>query len=268
VEEMPDPLQELLKVDLEGLGRDLQQEVDEGRLSTTDVQDILSLFPDLHFPGLMTVLALGARTGRREPPITPFPLTKQNIINALARLSVSDEQAQQVSRLLLTGQLFGALAHAFAAIFHVIPGLPLAIARDVRTLPRVPRRLALAIKRDLGDAPSLIETVQRDLRKKGTIDSQPPMLTHTMEVLYRRATPKQVATTIYDLLGNESVRLAIIVFATSRGLNISHEDLDLVREAIDPDRPNLGKLLAPGYRHLLKHFGYAQAIELLDQFVA
>jgi hypothetical protein len=64
------------------------------------------------------------------------------------------------------------------------------------------------------------------------------------------------------------VRLAIIVFARSRGLNISQEDLDLVREAIDPDRPNLGKLLAPGYRHLLKHFGYAQAIELLDQFVA
>lgn len=265
---MPDPLEELLKDELEELGRDLQNEVDEGRLSPTDVQDVLSLFPDWHFPGLITLLALGARTGRREPLPTPFPLTKQNIIDALARLSVADKRTHEVSRLLLTGQLFGDLAHAFAAILHVIPGLPIAIARDVPTLPHAPRRLVLAVQRDLSDAPTLVEAVLTDLHNKGTLDSQPPLLNHTMGVLYRQATPQQVATTIHDLLGNESVRLAIIVFARSKGLSISQEDLDLVREAIDPRRPNLGKLLAPGYRHLAEHFGTAKAIELLDQFVA
>jgi hypothetical protein len=153
-------------------------------------------------------------------------------------------------------------------IAHTVPGLPLAIAQDVRALPHFPRRLALAIKRDLADTPSVIEAVMADLRENGKIDSQPKILSHTMGVLYRQATPKQVATTIHGLLGNESVRLAIILFARSKGLNISQGDLNLVREAIDPDRPNLGKLLAPGYKHLTEHFGNTQAMELLDQFVA
>jgi hypothetical protein len=114
----------------------------------------------------------------------------------------------------------------------------------------------------------MIEEVMTDLRDEGKIDFSPKVLGNTIRVLYRQAAAQQIAKTVYNLLGNESVRLAIIVFARSRGLNISQADLDRVRKAIDPDGPNLGELLAPGVRHLIKHWGYAQAMELLDQFVA
>ncbi|MGQ0696421.1 MAG: hypothetical protein ACT4OL_12740 [Nitrospiraceae bacterium] len=265
--------EELLKTDLENLQRDLLKEVNEGRLSARDVEDILSLFPGLHFPGLhfpglMTLLALGAGKSRRKRRVTPFPLTKQNIADAFARLSTKDENVKQAVRLLLTGQFFGDMADAFATISHTVPGLPLDIAQDFRSLPHLPRRLVLAIKRDLGDAPSTIESVITDLREHGMINSQPKILGNTIGVLYRQATAKQVAKTIHSLLGNESVRLAIIVFARSKGLNISQEDLDQLRKAIDPDGPNLGELLAPGYRQLREQVGKAQAMELLDQFVA
>jgi len=259
---------ELLRSDLKNLTRDLLNEVKEGQLSANDAHDIVSLIPDLHFPGLITLLTIGARTTRQKQRITPFPLAKEDIADAFARLPIKDEQARQAARLLLTGQFFGELADAFATIFHVVPGLPLDLAQDLRTLPHFPRRLALAIKRDLGDTPSVIEAVMADLRDNGKIDCQPKILGHTMGVLYRQATPKQVAMTIHSLLGNGSVRLAIIVFARSKGIDISQGDLDLVREAIDPDGPSLGGLLAPGYRHLITHFGQAQAMELLEQLVA
>ena len=259
---------ELLRSDLKNLTRDLLKEVKEGQLSANDVHDIVSLIPDLHVPGLITLLALGARTTRQKQRITPFPLTKENIADALARLPVKDEQAQQAARLLLTGQFFGDLADAFATIFHVVPGLPLDLAQDLRTLPHFPRRLALAIRRDIGDAPATIEAVMTDLLNNGSITSQPKILSRTIRVLYGQATARQVTNTIRSLLGNESVRLAIIVFARSKGIDISQEDLDLVRQAINPDGPSLGGLLAPGFRHLTNHFGQAQAMELLEQLVA
>jgi hypothetical protein len=195
-------------------------------------------------------------------------LTRRNIADALARLSTKDETVKQAARLVLSGQFFGDMSDAFALIAHTVPGVPLAFAQDVPSLPHFPRRLVLAIKRDLVDAPSMIEAVTTDLREDGKIDSQPKILHHTIGVLYRQATTQQIARSIHSLLGNESVRLAIIVFARSKGVNISQEDLDRARRAIDPDGPNLGELLAPGVRHLTRHFGSAQAIELLDQFVA
>ncbi len=261
-----DPLQDLLTSDLEQLHRGLLKEVNEGQLSANDAQHNLSLFPDLHFPGLMTLFALGAGKSRRKKRVTPFPLTKRNIAHALGRLSTRDANVRQAARLLLTGQFRGDMADAFATISHTVPGLPLEIAQDLRSLPHFPRRLVLAIKRDLGDAPSAIEAVMTDLRESGTVNSQPKILRNTIGVLYRQTTAKQVAKTIHSLLGNESVRLAIIVFARSKGLNISQEDLDRVRKAIDPDGPNLGELLAPAYRHLRERFGTAQALELLGQF--
>jgi hypothetical protein len=40
-----------------------------------------------------------------------------------------------------------------------------------------------------------------------------------------------------------------------------------MRKAIDPIAPNLGKLLAPGYRQLNKKYGKAQVLEILKDFV-
>jgi hypothetical protein len=261
----------LLKSDLEHLQRDLLKETQEGCLPSTDAQEILSLLRNLHFPGLITLLALGARTADQDSQTPTFPLTQERIADALGRLSAHNapeaETAKRAAQLLRTGQFFGDMADAFAVISHTVPGLPLDIAQDFRTLPHAPIPLVPAITRDLGEVPSAIDVVIHDLRRDGTITSQPNVMSHTMRAIYQQATARQLAATIHTLLGNESVRLAIILYARSKGVTISQEDLDQVRKAIDPSAPNLGELLAPGYRQLNKRYGKAQALEILKQFV-
>lgn len=267
----------LLKSDLENLQRDLLKEAQEGRLASTDVQDILSRCSNLHFPGLITLLALGARTTNQDSQTPTFPLTHEHITDTLsgqsARNAPEAETVRRAAQLLLSGRFLGDLAEAFAVIAYTIPELPLDIAQDIRTLPQVPKSLIAAITRDLGETPSAIDAVIQNLRRDGTITSQPTVMTHTivmphtMRAIYRQATARQLATTIHRHLGNESVRLAIILFARSKGVTISQEDLDQVRKAIDPSAPNLGELLAPGYRQLNKRYGKAQALEILKQFV-
>ncbi|MBH0194301.1 MAG: hypothetical protein HP494_01570 [Nitrospira sp.] len=76
----------LLKSDLEDLQRDLLKEAQEGRLSSTDVRDILSHVSNLHFPGLITLLALGAQTTDQDSQTPTFPLTHKHITDALNHL--------------------------------------------------------------------------------------------------------------------------------------------------------------------------------------
>jgi hypothetical protein len=261
----------LLKSDLENFQHYLLQEAQEGRLASTDVQDILARCSNLHFPGLITLLALGARTTDHDSQTQTFPLTHEHITDALSRLSAHNppevETAKRATQLLLSGQFVSDLAEAFAVVAHTVPGLPLAIADDVRTMPHASIQLVPAIARDLGQIPSSIDAVIQDLRRDGTITSQPTVMTHTVRAIYEQATSRQISATVRTLLGNESVRLAIILFARSNGVTISQEDLDQVRKAIDPSAPNLGELLAPGYQQLNKRYGKARALEILKQFV-
>jgi hypothetical protein len=257
----------VLRSTLKELERHLQEKV--GHLSENDAQDIVSLLPDLHVPGLITLLCLGARTSTPEARTIPFPLTEQHISTAIAAFPATKAgDARRAAQLLMSGQFTGDIAEAVAVILHTIPDVPLEIVRDVRSLPHFPRRFTLAIERDLGENPSAIRAVVRDLRQDGTIHSQPKILTNTLRVIFRQAAPKKIGSTIHTLLGNDSVRLAIIIYARSKGVEISEHDLDQVRTAINPDDPDLGALLEPGYQHLVEQFGKEQAMELLGQFVS
>lgn len=168
----------------------------------------------------------------------------------------------------MTGQFFGDIADAVAAVAHTVPELPLDILQDARSLPHLPKRLLLAIARDLGTDPSTIAAAVRGLREDGRLDSGPTILVNTFKILFPQATAKRVASTLHTLLGNESVRLAILVYARSKGVQISQQDLDQVRHAMEPGNPTLGALLAPGYRQLMKMFGKDQAVEIVGQWVS
>lgn len=260
----------LLRNELKDLGRRLQENV--AHLSENDAQDIVSLLPDLHLPGLITLLSLGARTSSREARTIPFPLTEHHISEALAGLpgkgTAKADDASGAARLLMSGQFTHDIADAVAVILHTVPDIPLEIVQDLRSLPHFPRRLTLALERDLGEDSSAIRAVVRDLRDDGTIHSHPKILTNTLRVLFQQAAPKKLGTTIHTLLGNESVRLATIIYARSKGVAISQQDLDQVREAINPDDPHLGVLLESGYQRLIEKVGKEQAVELLSQFVS
>ena len=156
---------------------------------------------------------------------------------------------------------------ATATILHVVPNLPVSLIQDFKTVPRLPLRLTIAIKRDLVDSPQLISSLTKDILQDGRINTQPPILNNTIRVIYAQATIFQIAKTLNALLGNDTLRLAIIIYARSQGVNISQKDLDLVREALDPNDPDLGSLLAPAYSRLARDFGKDGALDLLQGWV-
>lgn len=263
-------LRALLGSDLKSLEQSLQDKVED--LTEGDAQDVVSMFSDLHFPGLVTLLTLGTKDFKRKAESKPFPLTEQNITDTLSRLpmrnNINAEDATRAAKLLMTGEFFRDLASGFATISHTVPALPLDIAQDLRFIPHFPRRLLLAIEHDLQRTPSAVSDVVKDLREDGKINSQHKILVNTMGVIFRQATPRRAASTIHTLLGNQSIRLAIIVFARSKGIEISQEDLDQARMAIHPEEPNLGALLGPGYKYLSKRFGKDRAMKILEEFVS
>ena len=107
--------------------------------------------------------------------------------------------------------------------FISFPICPPAIFQEFQAVPRLPFRLWSALKRDLRSAPNLVDALVSDIRDNGRIDRATPVLTHTVRVILREPAPNQVAKTVNVLLGNESVRLAIILYARSQGISITQQ---------------------------------------------
>ncbi|UCE64546.1 MAG: hypothetical protein JSU59_05250 [Nitrospirota bacterium] len=223
---------------------------------------------DLNFPGLMTVLAVGAsQTPTSNTKQPRFDLTEAGINKAVDQLGLSPQEAQEAMRIVSSGQFVGDFVDATAVILHFVPNLSSSVFQQLRSFPRLSNRLMAALRRDLQGSPELVELVAGDIRDNGKIDRPVPIMTNTVRVIFREPTANQIAQTANVLLGNDSVRLAIIIYARSQGISISQEELTLVREALDPNDPDLGLLLPPAYDRLVSDFGKPQAMQLLEGMV-
>lgn len=260
---------DLIKDGLPALKQHLHDQVHRGELTRPEASDIFDLIPNLNFPGFITLCAIGTGEESHKSPDGGFKLQEAAIKAALDRIPspVKPAEAKQIITLLLSGQFRGDLVDATAIILHVIPDVPITLIQDFKTLPRLPVRLIIAMGRDVGDSPQLIRSLTTDLLQDGRINSQPPILTNTVRVIYAQATVSQIAKTLHALLGNDTIRLAIIIYARSQGVNISQDELDIVREALDPNDPDLGLLLAPAYSRLAKNFGKEGAMAFLQSWV-
>lgn len=254
----------------------LKDKVRDGKVSREQATDLLPLIRDLNFPALMMFLAKGtgskAKGNGKGKKISSFDIGDSKAVQAALKQiplpsKLQPAEAQQVLDLLLTGQFVGDIAEATAAVLHLIPDLPIAVVRDVRSLPRLPLRLVIAIKRDLVTVPTRVRLVTKDLLDNGKLDRQPVILKNTVKVIFQQAAPFQVAQTIQTLLGNETVRLAIIVYARSEGIEISQEELDAVQDALDPQDPDLGALVVPAFDRFGKDFGVSEAMDILERLV-
>ncbi len=252
----------------------LKDKVRNGKVSREQAADLLPLIRDLNFPALMMFLAkgTGSKSGGKHKKVSSFDIGDSKAVRAaLKRVplpkGVKPKDAQQVLDLFLTGQFTGDVAEATAAVLHLIPDLPLAVVRDVRSLPRLPLRLVIAIKRDLITVPTRIRLVTKDLLDNGKLDRQPVILKNTVKVIFQQAAPFQVAQTVQTLLGNDTVRLAIIVYARSEGIEISQKELDAVQDALDPQDPDLGALVVPAFDRFGKDFGVSRAMDILERLV-
>ncbi|GJL56090.1 MAG: hypothetical protein NPIRA02_32220 [Nitrospirales bacterium] len=252
----------------------LKDRVREGRISREQAADFLPLIRDLNFPALMMFLAkgTGSKIGDKSKKISSFDIRDSKAIRAALKrvplpAGLKPSEAQDVIDLLLTGQFVGDVAGATAAALHLIPNLPISVVRDIRSLPRLPIRLIIAIKRDLSTVPKRIRLVTKDLLDDGKLNRQPVILHNTVKVIFQQAAPFQIAQTLHTLLGNDTIRLAIILYARSEGIHLSQKELDAVQDALNPNDPDLGALIVPAFERFRKDVGLSNALKMLERLV-
>lgn len=186
---------------------------------------------------------------------------------AKAGTSVTPELARDVARLLTTGEFFRDVGDATAAVVFEVRGLPLALRRDMRSPQRV-GRVVIAMLQDVGLGVFDVPRIFKDLSHDGKLDDPPVILGRTLRVLYSFATIGSTAETIQELIKpeNESVRLAIVIYARANGFPIEDRDLDTVRETLfDPDHPDLGPALGRAIGQLAKNRDLAEIKQILGR---
>ena len=227
-------------------------------------------------PGLIALLAVGSRERQREPlvgeVITPAVIARA--LDAVGRrrgVPIRAEEARAVVELLTTGELVVDVVTGLRAVLVLVPRLPVALARDALTLPELPRDVAEAIRADLkDDAPRTPRDVIVDLRD-GKLDGRRRILTNTLRVLLMEATPGALVETIRALIGpeNQTIRLAILVYARTQGVDLDEEDLDALHRALDPANPDLGVLLDRGLERVVDTYeDAALAVGVLRRITA
>ena len=224
------------------------------------------------FGGLIALLSLGARDRARTVPdqgelSTVDPALLQA---ALARIHspVNPAEVDEVLDLLRTGAVATDATSSMRVILRLVRRLPSDLFKDALDLPQIPVEVVNALKADFsGDLPGRPRKLITDLRD-GRLDRA--VMPSTLRLLLGRAAPRGIAETIRALIGpdNRTLRLAIIIYARTHGVDIDEQDLDALHDAIDPADPDLAPLLERGLERLTTHYqGAGQALEILRRLV-
>jgi hypothetical protein len=184
-----------------------------------------------------------------------LPLVLEEAAKELA-LPLTEEEARTAVELLLTGEFFRDAAASIQATLQAVPQLLLSAPQDVVSLPWRIFGLANAIVTGLiklpGEAPHFV----LDLVKSGAPKS-PALLTQTLQWLYSNGTFRSASDLVWELTApdNESLRLALIVFARAHGVPVTPELLDGARMLFRTDTPELGPVIQEGVNFLKERFG-------------
>ena len=227
-------------------------------------------------PGLIALMAVGARDRPRQSLVAEAitPATIERALDEIGRLRgvpIRASEVREVIQLLTTGEVIVDVATGLRAALLLVPRLPVALTRDALALPDLPREVTEAIRADLQDnAPRTLRDVIVDLHD-GKLDDRRRILTHTLRVLLGRAAPGVLVETIRSLIGpeNQTLRLAVLVYARTQGIDLDEEDLDALFRALDPDHPDLGVFLDRGLERVMAVHGDAsRAVAFLRRIAA
>ena len=213
---------------------------------------------------LLVLAALGTRdddTGIVNAP--PQPINAKLINEVLKKaggrsLPIKPEETQQVLALLRSGQFHDDLAQGMRALLMFLRLAPRSAIETILDAPTLPRDLVRAVSTDLFE--TLNEDRARALledAKDGRIDDPPNFLHNTLRVVLALATARGVVETVRELIApdNETLRFALIVYARSHGIDLTADDLDALRAALDPADPNLGVLFGRGLEYVRRRTG-------------
>ena len=255
----------------------------KGRVSQEEGIEIGESLHHLHLPGFMALLALGKRaaSGKKEKEtgndkIRVGGLQTDDIkekalraaLNKVAKergLPVDSEQIQKAWKLLSTREFFEDVASGTAAVIHLTPNLPVSIIKDVRKAPKLPFAVITGAAKDMVGSMDSLPDVLEDL-EDGELNETPKVMSNTLRALFQH---NQSLTSIIETLRtlidreNESVRLAIIIYARSQGVNIEEGDIDAVHQALDPENPDLGPVVLAGVDYLEREYGLKRAKKIV-----
>jgi len=162
---------------------------------------------------------------------------------------LSPEEAEQVYELIKSGEVFGDLFYTLNVIFNLIirpdsfSNLDNSFKAYFSALTHLPESIASDLDPDI--AFNNIST-QIKLAKEGGPLENTAILNNTLKTIYSAPEVGNTIDVISALLApeNESLRIALLVYARLNGVNLEQKDIDTVRNTIlNRDEPNLGGLL-------------------------
>jgi hypothetical protein len=214
---------------------------------------------------MLVVAALGTRNdGAGTVNAAPQPINAKLVGDVLKQVSghlpaeIRSDEIKQVLTLLRTGEFHADVLQGIRALLMLLRIAPHSALETILQAPKLPRDLVRAVSWDLFE--SLDETSVRTFltdAKDGKIDDPPNFLRNTLAAVLTLASLRAVIETLRELIDqdNETFRLALIVYARSQGIDLTPEDLDALRGALDPADPNLGIVFGRGLEYVRRRTG-------------
>lgn len=192
------------------------------------------------------------RDERTIPPEMMNETTFRESLQKIARDTfdekspIRSDEAESVKELIETGELFNDLAYTVTTLFNLVPkpeNSKNPLGTIVNSLTDFPKAVAADIDPEQLSS-RFVNQLQR--LKQGDPLDEPQILDHTLKQLYAISPIAPVIGTSNALLAeeNQTLRIALLVYARLNGVNLEEQDIDKVRETIlNTDQPRLGGLL-------------------------
>jgi hypothetical protein len=212
------------------------------------------------FAPTMLLAALGQRDAGGLAGSTGSTISIDDALAEVAQARgapITPAEAARIRQLLQSGEVVRDLGAGMAVALELARSVPASIYDDAIGLPELPGDLVSAVQAELSafDAGSAIATL-KSLRQ-GSISQPPRIFPHTLRLVLRHATLRSAIEAARSAIApeNETLRLALIVYARSQGFDLDEGDLNALRDALATTDPDLGSLAARGLERVRDRFG-------------
>ncbi len=189
-------------------------------------------------------------------------LIQMAIAGGVDNLGVEPSEARQALELISSGQFYRDISSSVITVAKILPKLANKLIVNPPKLSDKFRQSFAAIKQDFSDNPSAIQCLDR--LKKQELCEAPKVLQHTLKVLFESPTISVTKETVNVLLEKQSIRLAVILYAKSNGIDIDQEDIDAVQSVLNEPEPELGKFFSIAINRMVEKHGLDEAKTKLE----
>lgn len=184
-----------------------------------------------------------------------LPLVVEHVAKELA-FPVTREEAITAGELLVTGEFFHDATSSLQVTLRTVPKLLLEAPRDVITLPGRVFGLVKALSEGMLAGPTDLQAILKAIVTSETPKS-PALLQKALDALYDFGTFRNAANLVWELTApdNQSLRLALLLFARANGVPVTPEHLEAARALFKTDSPDLGPTIVSGVKFLEERYG-------------